>query len=269
MSFHPFRFALTVVLVLILQGCSTVKYDRILVSNRSNIGFDLDSPPTKIAFAISSTRKIITPTFEGGQTPPVLSGMSSRAGMVGRFFDGISSTIATGDAAHAMSYLYADCNPEVRSVPEYPGIKLTRKPKTRPVIGDVRPAIYVSSSMWGAMVSWSHDVPLIVSSVKMGFSRKEEISTAVSITYHEKGYYYSVEVPSFLVTIDNSADLKAKAKIRGESGSRRLKHLQFFAIGQSANDLTLRSDVRQVLFKRITPEMQDTFCGQDQENKVW
>ena len=250
-------------LALTLSGC-TVANNKTTVTNNSNLGIDFDSPPPRLAFALSSTKKIITPTFEDGQTLPALSGMSTKGGLLNRFFHGLSSTMATGDAAYTMSYLYTDCNKDVKPVPKNPEVRLTRKPRIDATTGNVKPTIMVSTNLVGAMLSWTDRVPLIMSSVKLGFSRHEEITTPVSVTLVYQGEYidhYTVTAPSFLATIDQAVD-------REEKGQEPLKYLQFFAIGNSASDLVLRSDVRKILFERIFPDMEDTFCEPDSEDRA-
>lgn len=250
-------------LALTLSGCS-IANNKTLVTSNSNLGLDFDSPPPRIALALSSTRKIITPTFEDGQTLPALSGMSTQGNILDRFFHGLSSTIATGDAAYIMSYLYTDCNKDVKPVPKNPEVRLTRRPQIDADAGLVRPTVMVSTSLVGAMVSWSSRIPLLITSAKVGFARHEEIATPVSVTLVYLGEYidhYIVSAPSFLATIDQGVDREEKGQ--------DLKYLQFFAIGKSASDLVLRSDVRKNLFKRIFPDMEDTFCEQDHETRAW
>jgi len=60
--------------------------------------------------------------------------------------------------------------------------------------------------------------------------------------------------------MDHSNDLKKQNGM----GSQ---YVQYFAMGESANNLALRSDVRQAMFHRLTPQMRDSFCEDDFETK--
>ncbi len=255
--------------VLALQGCST-GYSRALVTNNSNIGLDLDTAPPKIEAAISSSAGLMTPTFEGGQTLPFLSGISTTSNGFSKFFFGLSSTVVAGDAAYSMSYLYADCNRDVAPIRDIPDVELTKRPEALPGPGEVKPAIFLTSTMVGGKIAWSRQRPLSPSSIKLGFNRKEEVSTPISLEPDARNPGRLIAgTPSFLATIDHWFDLQKMAEARGdEPGEKPLKFLQYFAVGDAATNLVLRSDVRQAIFKRITPYMTDSFCEEDYETKV-
>ncbi len=252
---------------LALQGCST-GYNRALVTNNSNIGLDLDTSPPKIEAAISSSAGLLTPTFEGGQTLPVMSSISTSSNGLSKFFFGLSSTVVAGDAAYSMSYLYADCNRDVIPVSDIPDVELTKRPKAVPGPGEVKPAIFITNTMVGANIAWSRSTPLSPSSIKLGFNRQEEVSTPITVEPDPKNPGRLIAgTPSFLATIDHWIDLKKKARM-AKSGRKPMKFLQYFAVGDAATNLALRSDVRQAVFKRITPYMTDSFCEDDYETKA-
>lgn len=74
---------------------------------------------------------------------------------------------------------------------------------------------------------------------------------------------YRINIPSFMATIDH----ESSAKSPRDTG---LKHLQYFATGQSATNLALHKEIREVMLSRLDPDsaakMLKTFSDeQDQQ----
>ena len=100
--------SLIVVFCYLLSGCA-IGYNSILFVTKSNFGVDVDTHPPTADIGIKRLEGTISPVFEGGQTPPVLS--SFRPESSGLFSGNVSQTFATGDAAHMMAVLFASENP--------------------------------------------------------------------------------------------------------------------------------------------------------------
>jgi hypothetical protein len=255
-----------VVVVFVAQGCAT-GYNHSLVSSQANIGLDLNAQPGKMEAAVSSSTSGMTPTFEGGQTLPILSSISTRSNKMGQIFQGQSSTVLTGDAAYNISYLYADCNKNVSDIPSKPEVKLTQKPKAVPGPGEVKPAIFSSDAMMGLKLTVGRETPISPTAFKLGFNREEAVSTPVSVK-NKIGQEMIVGTPSLIASLDHAYDLERKAAIGDSLNETPSTFHQYFAIGEAANNLSLRSDLRREVVRRITPDMQDNFCEDDFETKL-
>ncbi|NBV21954.1 MAG: hypothetical protein EBS05_08545 [Proteobacteria bacterium] len=60
----------------LLQGC--VGYNRVAFATKSNVGLDFDTQPVPtMQVNISRKEMAIEPTYEGGQTPPLLASFGS------------------------------------------------------------------------------------------------------------------------------------------------------------------------------------------------
>ena len=94
------------VMPLSFTGCAG--YNHTLFMTKSNVGLDFDSKPPTLEITVSRKEAVIAPTFEGGQTPPVMASFKPRAGAgsgFGNFFLGVDQTFTGGDAAVAMASL--------------------------------------------------------------------------------------------------------------------------------------------------------------------
>src|SRR5574341_2116428 len=88
--------------VLLIWGCA-VGYNTTLFMTKSNIGLDVESKPPTSEISIARREGVIAPEFEGGQVPPIISSFRTSANPFSRFFFGVKSTFAGGDAALALS----------------------------------------------------------------------------------------------------------------------------------------------------------------------
>ena len=261
-----FLTVLVACVALAAQGCAT-GYNHSLVSNSANIGFDLNAEPGKLEGAISSTSGGMTPTFEGGQTLPLLANISTKSTPMGQFFKGSASTVITGDAAYSMSYLYADCNKNVSDVKDIPDVNLTKKPETVPGPGEVKPAVFMTSSMLGAHISLGRQSPVAPSAIKVGFNRHESVIAPITVT-KGKSSAYIAGTPSMIATLDHWGDIEGRKGLNSNGSTKPLKYAQYFSTGTAAENMALRSDVRRDTLHRINPYMQDSFCEDDFETKT-
>lgn len=262
-----FKTVLILSLALATQGCAT-GYNHSLVSNSANIGFDLNAEPGKLEGAISSTSGGMTPTFEGGQTLPLLASITTKSKGMGQFFKGSASTVVTGDAAYTMSYIYADCNKNVDAVKHIPDVTLTLKPKTVPGPGEVQPTSFMTNSMFGASLTVGRQAPIAPSALKIGFNRHESVIVPITVTKDGSGSNYIAGTPSMIATLDHSADLAGRTGLNDNGTETPLTYVQYFSTGSAADNMALRSDVRRDTLHRINPYMQDSFCDDNFETKT-
>jgi len=103
--------ALLIVLV-ILTGCG-IGYNKTLFFTKTNVGLDVDSSPPTAEVTIGRREGVIAPTFERGQTPPVLASFGLAASGFAALFAEVSSTFCGGDAAVIMAKLYDTPDNEV------------------------------------------------------------------------------------------------------------------------------------------------------------
>jgi hypothetical protein len=99
-------------LAAVLGGCAG--YNTAMFMTKSNAGLDIDSKPPTAEINISRKEAVIEPSFEKGQTPPVMASYKPRVGWGGGFenyFLGVDQTFAGGDAAVTMASLYDSPTP--------------------------------------------------------------------------------------------------------------------------------------------------------------
>jgi len=235
-----------------VSGCA-IGYNTVLFVTKSNIGVDVDSKPPTVEISLARREGVIGPTFEGGQKPPVLASFRYNVKGVFGLFSNVSSTFAGGDAAATMSKLFGGDDSQQA---EDSAICLSKKPQPSvfgqaisfPSTGDVRPFVFGTDTTVGLKVAWSGLTAQFPDSLKFGYNRKEFALAPVfgSEKACGSGGQYLVAVPSFLATVDSSTTAKDPA-------GTGLDHLQYFATGVAATNLSLRRDVRLVMLKRLDP----------------
>ena len=243
---------------LLLAGCAG--YNNTLFMTKSNVGLDFDSKPPTLEVSVSRKEAVIAPSFEGGETPPVLASFKPHGGNGGgfaNFFLGVDQTFAGGDAAKAMAVLYekptaTDPNPYDSS------LKLSKKPDYRnpfqkiPSEGSTRPFIFGTDTSLGFKVAWSGTGGQIPDTVRLGFNRKEFAWAPLSATPVRKAdgtddsEKVNVKMPAFLATIESKQDVSGDASTRAQA-------LQYFATGQAATYLAMKQEVRRAMLARLDP----------------
>ncbi len=242
---------------LLIEGCA-VGYNTTLFMTKSNIGLDVETKPPTAEISIARREGVIAPGFEGGQTPPVLSSFRSNLSPFDRFFLGVQSTFAGGDAAVALSQKQADANDNQISA-----ACLSQKPNPQtflwadvsiPEKGEVRPFIFGTDTSFGLKVAWSGMTGQIPDTVRLGFNRKEFAwapvfgTDAVSciVPGTQQPGTYAISMPSFLAVLDNDVQL-------GTPTQTKVKWLQYIATGKSATTLASDEKVRNIMMERIDP----------------
>jgi len=262
---------------LALAGC--VGSNTALFMTKSNAGLDLDMKPPTAEINISRKEGVVEPSFEGGQTPPVLASFSTKIGhdKMDSFFFGVDQTFAGGDAALTMAKLYdkpddfAGIDKE-NGTDEHPKLTnafdskltLSEPPKANAKEGflgwrkklfglakpgEVRPFFFGTDTQFGLKVGWNGVGGPYPDTVKVGFNRKELAIAPVTINDQNE-----VKIPSFLATVDS----KAKGAITPGTNSLGVKQdvnwLQYFATGQSADYLARQHAVRKAMLDRADPK---------------
>jgi hypothetical protein len=249
----------------LLTGCAG--YNTTMFMTKSNVGLDFDAKPPTAEINISRKEAVIAPSFEGGQTPPVMASFKPSVGTGGgftSFFMGVDQTFAGGDAALAMSKLYD--KPTVSEKGDYDSkIILSEAPIYKnwfqkvPGPGSTRPLIFGTDTSLGLKVAWSGAGGQIPDTVKLGFNRKEFAWAPLSVTpttfpakVDEKGKIISaavaVKMPAFLATIES------KQAVGGDGTNKiSVEALQYFATGDSATYLAMQKDVRAAMHARLDP----------------
>ena len=260
-------------IVMLSAGC--VGYNQTLFMTKSNAGLDFDAKPPTAEVNISRKEGVIAPTFEGGKTPPVMASFGSKVGTgggVGRFFFGVDQTFAGGDAAVTMAKLYADPRPaEDKAFPsEFTISKLPKgnegtSGKIRrflfglPVPGEVKPLIFGTDTQLGVKVGWTGIGGAYPDTIKVGFNRKEVALAPVTLTPDEGSQAtkaHKVQMPSFLATVESN--------VEGSNGVK-VGWMQYFATGDSANQLARQPGVRAAMLKRADPGQEKAIDQKIQE----
>jgi hypothetical protein len=252
-----------------LTGCG-IGYNRTLFFTKTNVGLDIDSQPPTAEISIARREGVIAPTFEGGQTPPVLASFALDVNGFWALFAGVSSTFCGGDAAVTMASLF---NTPDSKVPEcnYPceeyrsGISVVNEPNYLDCFGkkdkfknlfgpgEIEPFLFGTDTSFGLKVAWSGMTAQAPDTVRFGFNRKEFALAPVTIKRSDKEpKSYEVRMPSFLATIDNSVRLADPTK-------SKVKHLQYFATGKAADKISLRYAVRKAMAERLDPVSAERF----------
>jgi len=252
--------------VIALAGCA-IGYNHTLFATKTNVGMDLDTKPPTAEISIARREFVIEPTYEKGQTLPVLASFKVDSGFW--IFASISSTFAGGDAATIMAKLYgdptqSDC-PDCDSTLELdkpPSGRVLGIPVPRYEAGDVKPFVFGTDTAFGLKMAWSGTAGQFPDTVRLGFNRKEFALAPVFGTSmgSAPGSKYQVKMPSFLAVLDNNTTMGSMLK----SGTRQT---QYIATGKAAEQLTLHKEIRDVMLMRLDPVGYNMGVGQRVVNR--
>ncbi len=243
--------------ILSLGGCA-VGYNATLFMTKSNIGLDVETKPPTAEISLARREGVIAPGFEGGQTPPVISSFRNNSNPFSRFFFGVQSTFAGGDAAIALAQ-----GPGGRKTNHDSGLCLSQQPGQQkflwwdvsiPEKGEVNPFFFATDTSFGLKVAWSGTTGQFPDTLRLGFNRKEFAwaplfgtnAAQCKIPGTTQDGSYVVWMPSFLAVLDNDVQV-------GQPSETGVKWLQYFATGTSATTLANDDEVRQVMQKRTLP----------------
>lgn len=252
------RLLFFLIVPLFVQSCA-VGYNSTLFMTKSNIGLDVDTKPPTLEISIARREAVIAPGFEGGQTPPVLASFRTDSNPFSRFFFGVQSTFAGGNAAVAIAQTSIDPKTEPSSL-----LCLSKKPNPKQILGvdvsvsepgAVEPFFFGTDTSFGLKVAWSGMTGQIPDTVRLGFSRKEFAWAPVfgtdQVTCKIPGTTldgkYGIWMPPFVAVIDNDVQT-------GSPAQTGVKWLQYFATGTSATRMASRDEIRSVMLERIDPE---------------
>lgn len=273
-------FGIIMFAMVFLQGCA-VGYNSVLFATKSNMGVDVDSTPPNFEVSISRQEGVIEPTFEGGQTVPVMASFSSKASSFTNFFWGVGSTFSTGEAAFTMSYLYSDDTPLKTEKIPYERVTLSAEPNPKLPFGikanylkpgEVLPVMFGTDTVLGLKVKWSGQTAQYPSSVNIGFKRKEMALAPIALATNRikdttninnvNNKPLEADMPSLLATIDSGVAIPGT--------NAELTTLQYFATGTAASNLARQHAVREAMLKRADPGQdfqayRNTVAGQVKE----
>jgi hypothetical protein len=260
-----------------LPGC-VVGYNSALFYAESNIGLDAETKPPKAEISVAPYNGVIEPVFEGGQTPPHIASFQSHTNAFSRFFFGVQSTFAGGDAANALAQ-----GPAAPSS----ALCLSEQPQTPyfvpaiPSKGEVIPFAFGAETVFGLKVAWTGTAGPFPDSLRLGFNRKElawaplfgtDASPDCTIPGTTQKGKYVVQMPSFLATLDTNGESSPPAD-SGQSGqpannsqsstpgATGVTWLQYFATGTAATTLAGRNDVRKIMLQQAFPPAAKSATG--------
>ena len=252
-------------LAALLGGC--VGHNYTLFMTKSNAGMDVDMNPPTLDINISRKETVIAPSFEGGQTPPVMASFKPRAGKLrglANYFLGVDQSFSGGDSAMAMAMLYDSTNAPTASPedikPYDSKVVLTKNPngsrhnrKFSPSIlfsqaepGDVRPFVFTTDTVMGFQATWSGISGYVPDKLKVGFNRKEFAWAPLSVSSNlcSPGGF-AARMPSFFATVQSRSE--------AATNSNEVSSLQYFATGNAATHLAIQPTARRAMLFRMDP----------------
>lgn len=244
----------------LLSGC--VGYNSTLFMTKSNVGLDLDTKPPTLEISLARREGVISPAFEGGQTPPVLASFVVEPGAHVPLFPRISQTFSGGNASVAMATLYAsEESPDYDPDNYESALPLTQTPQPKvlglfhasmPKPGTVHPFLFGTDTTFGLKAAWSGLTAQFPDTVRLGLNRKEFALAPIFLTASSNvtGSTRAVKMPSFLATMDNSSEVSTVQ----QTGVR---HVQYFATGLAAEQMAMHPEVRQAMLQRLDPNGQN------------
>ncbi len=239
-----------------MTGCG-LGFDHTLFMTKSNIGVDIDTKPPTAEISVARRELVIAPSFEGGQTPPVLAAFNTG----NRFLFGfdVSSVFAGGDAALTLSKpgegIAHDAklclNAQPIGKPHIGPISLGGD-YPLPTSGEIHPFVFGTDTSLGIKVAWSGMTAQFPDSVKIGFNRKEMayapvFGQAIQTGQGSKcpnGATYSVEMPAFLASIEVGVEGATPQSFNS-------KYRQSFSTGDAANNLAGDPSVKKLMLERL------------------
>lgn len=118
-----------------------------------------------------------------------------------------------------------------------------------------RPFYFATDTSTGLKVAWSGTGGPYPDSFKLGYNRKEFASPPVFVNHIKEGcqgdpdYQWQVKLPSFVATVNVAANIRIGND--DEKSKSGLSQVQFFATGKAATEFAKRSDVKELISKRI------------------
>jgi hypothetical protein len=253
---------LLLLVAIMVDGCA-VGYNTTLFTTKSNIGLDVDTKPPVAEISISRQEGVLAPGFEGGQTPPVIASFQTNTNAFSRFFFGVKSTFAGGDAAIGISQ-----KPDAPAMENMSGLCLSKKPDTKklfgwdlldvsvPEAGQIKPFFFTTDTSLGLKLAWSGMTGPFPDTIRLGFHRNELALAPVYGTDKTKNCMipgtdtpgvYAIWMPSFLAVLDNDVTT-------GLPTETKSSWHQYFATGKAATTLSNNKDVRKTMRDNVYPE---------------
>jgi hypothetical protein len=267
----------TAVLVLALNaltGC--VNGTHVLVASDTNIGMDIDTKPPHADINIGRKEAAIVPGFEGGQTVPTVMGFQSTLGgsLLSKLAVGIGTVFSTG---HAAVLLVSQGSP-TPSPDDPDGGAVTQRPEANKAginevvgTGQMRALAFGTQTSLGLHLAWDGTTSAVPSEFKLGFNRKEGAYAPIGYedvapdAEHPALKTGRAVVPSTLASLDTHPSTGVGQQVGNT-------WVQWFATGRAAEHLAARDEVRQIMLKKIDPEIVQTSYNPDANSeriKAW
>lgn len=271
MAIRQVFLCLSSVLVASLYGCG-IGYNRMLFVTKTNVGFEADTKPPSLQLAIGRLEGLFAPQFQGGKKLPVMASFKFESDRA--FSPSVGSAFSTGDAALALSSLYADRTPPgswqdrlqilskdgLNRLKVDSALTLNEAPKIDSWFAtlfeggdfqgsDVRPVFFGTDTSLGIKLAWSGLTSYVPDTARFGYGRKE--LAWVPVTMEKKSdTEYRIKTSSLLATLDSGV---SQPTLEGGQPSAPLSYVQYFASGDAATLLAMQQTVRQAMLARLDP----------------
>ncbi len=230
-------------IVFLLSGCSGLGKKNVLFATKTSLGVDMGTKPPAIDVGYGRSEGTVAPVFENGQVLSLMSGFSSKQGLINQ---AAGQSFATGNAADLMTkYIMSNA-----TVTTSDTISIEEVLQSQTVTRKSEPKRY----FFGTDTSFGLKVDLAVESggwpesLSLGYKRKE----AAFVPLIEKAMVNNeveVALPSLISTSSFDNELS--------SGNSSLLLRQFYATGNAANYLASIPNIRQEVMPKIIPETEN------------
>jgi hypothetical protein len=224
-----------------LFGCATGE-ESILFVTKTSIAVDVDTNPPTFDVGYGRYEGSIAPVVEDGQVLPLLSSISSDAGISSSVFgSGVAQNFGVGNAAIIMSqYLGSPSNPAEDSRSDFASI-IGTPANVNGTTSNGRRYFFGTKTTFGFTTSFAAERGYSPDSISLGYKRKE--FAYVPIRQNGNTGSETLSIPSMLATAGTSSS--AGVNKSGFSVS------QFYATGQAANYLAAHPIIRNSVISKI------------------
>lgn len=225
------------VAAVLLAGC-TYKDSTVFITT-TTIGIDAEAVPTKVTVGYDRTEGSLGPTYQDGQTLPLVGSIDSGSSIFTR--ENASQAIAAGQAAKLMTkYIVSDAAPPAGATISLAEIEANPTVELSP---ERRRYFFGTHTHFGLNISFNAATQL-PDNIGISWKRKEVAiipNYAVANNSGEGALYY---VPSLLATVERTSE-HVDAKDAGFHIS------QFYATGIAASYLAAQPAIREAMGKKI------------------
>lgn len=216
--------------------------DSILFTTKTSIAVDVDTNPPTFDVGYGRYEGSIAPVVKDGQVLPLLSSISSDAGLSSNIFgSGIAQNFGVGNAAIIMSqYLGSPSNPAEETRSDFNNI-VSEPAQVNGTTNTGRRYFFGTKTTFGFTTSFAAERSFTPDSISLGYKRKE--FAYVPIRQNGSTGSETLTIPSMLATAGTSSN--AGGNRAGFSVS------QFYATGKAANYLAAHPAIRNSVISKI------------------